>query len=268
MNIYEFGGADQKSLVMIHGACMSWDMFQDSIDELKEDFHIFAVAVPGHDLTTNEEFTTVEDIADRIETKLISRGQREIDVLYGLSMGGGFVIRMLADNRLHVNHAVIDAGITPYELPRPITRLILLRDFLMTEWGKHSKKALSLAFPPEKYTQEGIDYMHKVMRHMSAKTIWRVFDSTDNYSVSPGFPVLDTLIEYWYGQDEKRARKLDIAWMKKHIPSVWFREIPGMDHGQYALMQPKQFAEDLRRISGAAKELERSYQNGLVGDLN
>ena len=51
MNIYEYGGADQKSLVMIHGACMSWDMFQDSIDELKEDFHIFAVAVPGHDLT-------------------------------------------------------------------------------------------------------------------------------------------------------------------------------------------------------------------------
>ena len=248
MNIYEFGQKNDKSLVMIHGACMSWDMFQDSIDDLKKDFHIFAVAVPGHDLTTDEEFTTVEDIANRIETELIARGLHEIDVLYGLSMGGGFVIRMLADNRLPVNHAVIDAGITPYELPRPITRLILLRDFLMTEWGKHSKKALSLAFPPEKYTQEGIDYMYEVMKHMSARTIWRVFDSTDNYAMPATFPHLDTGIEYWYGQDEKKARKLDIAWVKKHIPGVRFREIPGMDHGQYALMQPKQFAEDLRSI--------------------
>lgn len=248
MNIYEFGLENDKSLVMIHGACMSWDMFQGSIDALKEDFHIFAVAVPGHDLTTNEEFTTVEDIADRIETELIARGLHEINVLYGLSMGGGFVIRMLADNRLRVDHAVIDAGITPYELPRPITRLILLRDFIMTEWGKHSKKALFLAFPPVKYTQEGIDYMYKVMRHMSAKTIWRVFDSTDNYAMPATFPSLDTRIEYWYGQDEKKARKLDIAWVRKHIPDVHFREIQGMDHGQYALMQPKRFAEDLRRI--------------------
>ena len=248
MNIYEFGQENEKSLVMIHGACMSWDMFQDSIDDLRKDFHIFAVAVPGHDLTTDEEFTTVEDIADRIETELISRGLHDIDVLYGLSMGGGFVIRMLADNRLPVNHAVIDAGITPYELPRPITRLILLRDFLMTEWGKHSKKALSLAFPPEKYTQEGIDYMYEVMKHMSARTIWRVFDSTDNYAMPATFPRLETRIEYWYGQEEKKARKLDIAWVKKHIPGVRFREIPGMDHGQYALMQPKQFVEDLRSI--------------------
>lgn len=254
MNIYEFGLENGKSLVMIHGACMSWDMFWDSIDELKEDFHVFAAAVPGHDLTTDEEFTSVEDIADRIESELISRGQHEIDVLYGLSMGGGFVIRILANDRLHVNHAVIDAGITPYELPRPITRLILLRDFFMTEWGKHSKKALSLAFPPERYTHEGVDHMYEVMRHMSAKTIWRVFDSTDNYSMPATFPRLDTKIEYWYGQKEKKARKLDISWVRKHMPGVGFREIPGMDHGQYAITHPKQFAEDLRRITRDVKK--------------
>ncbi len=253
MNIYEFGKENDRTLVMIHGACMSWDMFQDSIDDLKEDYHLFAVAVPGHDLTTDEEFTSVEDIAARIETELIRRGAQEIDVLYGLSMGGGFVIRMLADERLRVKHAVIDAGITPYELPRIITRLILLKDFLMTEWGKHSRKALALAFPPEKYTQEGVDYMFEVMQHMSAKTIWRVFDSTDNYAMPAAFPRLDTEIKYWYGQEEKKARKLDIAWVKKHIPGVHFREIPGMDHGQYALMQPKRFAEDLLRISGQQK---------------
>ena len=249
MNIYEFSPNNDRTLVMVHGACMSWDMFQESIDDLKTDFHVFAVAVPGHDLKTDENFTSVEEIAGQIETELISRGSQKIDVLYGLSMGGGFVIRMLADNMLHVKHAVIDAGITPYELPRIVTRMILLKDFLITEWGKHSKKALALAFPPEKYTQEGIDYMYEVMRHMSAKTIWNVFDSTDNYSMPDAFPNLETSIDYWYGQDEKKTRKLDIAWVKKHIPGVRFRELPGMDHGQYALMQPHQFAKDLRKVS-------------------
>ena len=37
MNIYEFGRENAKSLVMIHGACMSWDMFQESIDCLPAD---------------------------------------------------------------------------------------------------------------------------------------------------------------------------------------------------------------------------------------
>ena len=71
------------------------------------------------------------------------------------------------------------------------------------------------------------------------------------------FPHPHTWIEYWYGQVEKKARKLDIAWVKKHIPGVRFREIPGMDHGQYALMQPNKFAEDLRRIIRDSKHEEQ-----------
>ena len=248
MNIQEYGKENLKSLVMIHGACMSWDMFRESIDVLQNRFHVYAVAVPGHDLATDEEFTSVEQISRQIEEELIARGQKQIDLLYGLSMGGGFVIRMLADNRLIVGEAVIDAGITPYELPFLLTRLILLKDFLMTEWGKHSKKALSLAFPPERYTQEGVDEMFRVMQHMTAKTIWNVFDSTDNYSMPEQFPVIKTKIRYWYGDRERRARTLDIAYVKKHIPGVLFREIPGMDHGEYALMMPQTFAEDLMEI--------------------
>lgn len=46
-------------------------------------------------------------------------------------MGGAVVTRMLADNRLTVKSAVIDGGITPYQLPRFITRFIAVRDFLM-----------------------------------------------------------------------------------------------------------------------------------------
>ena len=245
MNIYEFGSENKKSLVLLHGACMSWDMFEDSIDLLKEYFHIYAIGIPGHDLNTDEEFSSVEEIASMIEDGLLESGVQAIDLLYGLSMGGGFVIRMLADNRLKVSKAIIDAGITPYELPYLLTRVILLRDFLLAQWGKHSRKALASAFPEDRYSKEGIDYMYQLMQHMSASTIWNVFNSTDNYSMPKQFPRIETEIFYWYGQREKRARKLDIAYVKKHIPGVRFREIADMDHGEYALMRPKDFVKDL-----------------------
>lgn len=247
MNIHAFGYPENKVLVMIHGACMRWDMFQESIDLLNPDYYVLAVAVDGMDPDIDNEFTSVEALCTELENKLTDMGVREIECLYGLSMGGGFVIRMLADNRIPVRHALIDAGITPYELPWIVTRLILIKDFLTTEWGKHSLSVLKLVFPPEKYSEEGVRFMYGVMRRMSAKTIWRVFDSTDNYSMPETFPQIDTHIAYWYGEAEKQARKLDIRYVQKRIPNVQFREIPVMDHGQYVLMQPETFCKDLKR---------------------
>lgn len=41
---------------------------------------------------------------------------------------------------------------------------------------------------------------------MSAKSIWRVFDSCNNYAMPRPIPVLSTDIQYWYGSLEKKAR--------------------------------------------------------------
>ncbi|MGN0350159.1 MAG: alpha/beta fold hydrolase [Roseburia sp.] len=248
MRLHEYGKENEKIIVMIHGACMSWDMFQVSVDILKKEYHIILVAVPGHDLTTKEEFTSVEQISERIENMLIQKGYQNIECLYGLSMGGGFVIRILADNRLNIKHAVIDAGITPYEMPWIQTRIILALDFLTVELGKHSRKLLGIAFPPKRYEPVIIDEMFQIMRHMTPRTIKRVFDSTDNYSMPETFPHLKTKIYYWYGADEKKARKLDIQYVKKYIPNVRFREIENMEHAQYVLMQPEKFAADLKHL--------------------
>ena len=245
MNFHEFGKENKKTAVIIHGACMSWDMLGDAIKLLSENLHVIAVAVPGHDIEARSEFTSVEVISKRIEDKLIKNGINKIDLLYGFSMGGGIAIRILADNTLDIKSCVLDAGITPYELPWIITRMILVKDFLMIEWGKHSKTAVKWAFPPNRYSNAVVEGGYRTMRQMSAKTIWRVFDSTDNYSMPDKFPDIDTKIEYWCGEDEKKARKLDIEYVKKHIPNVRFRYFPNMEHGQYVMSHPDKFVEDI-----------------------
>lgn len=247
MKIHEFGERNQGNIVMIHGACMSWDMFMPSINILSRKYHVYAVAVPGHDLTTDEEFTSVESIAARIELTLVRDGLSRIDMLYGLSMGGGIALRILADNRIPVDHAVIDAGITPYELPRFLTRMILAKDVVMTTIGKKSRSALASAFPPDRYAVSDIDRMFEVMQHMSDNTIRRVYDSTDNYPMPEKFPDIATVIEYWYGEDEEKVRKSDISYVQKHIPGIKLRKLEGMAHGQYAVSCPEQFAGDLNR---------------------
>ena len=248
--LHEYGTQHERRIVMIHGTGMSWDMFLFCANSLAEKYHVILVSVPGHDPETSEEFTSVEQVAKEIEEALMQKGYENIDLLYGLSMGGGIALRILADQCITFKNAIIDAGITPYELPWLLTRIILVKDFLMTEWGKHSKKALSFAFPAKDYTQEALDRMFHVLRHMSTKTIWRVYDSTDNYSMPEVFPRMDTVIEYWYGEKEEKDRRLDIRYMKTHVPQAHFRKLPGMKHGQYVVIQTDRFVSDIRERLG------------------
>lgn len=242
MKIHEFGRENGECILFLHASCTGWDFYEESIRLLAERYYVIVPAMPGHDLTTNQDYTSVEQIAVELEQWLLNRGRTHVHGLYGLSMGGSVALRLLANNRIAFDKAVIDAGITPYQLPWLLTRFIALRDFLMVELGKHSRKLLELAYPPEKYGAEGLDYMEQVMKHMSARTIWRVFDSCNNYSMPKPIPAVKTELQYWYGSLEKKARAWDIDYVKKNFPKAVFVEIPGLDHAEYALLYPSEFA--------------------------
>lgn len=242
---HEYGIENPKVIVMIHGAAMSWKMFVPAAEALADTYHVILVSVPGHDPDTEDEFTSVEQIASEIEEGLMQKEIVSVDLLYGLSMGGGIALRMLADNRLKVRRAVIDGGIAPYELPKAVCALILARDFVLTELAKHSRRLLSCAFSDQDYGKETVDGMYQVLRHMSAGTIFRVYASTDSYSMPDVFPETDTEIEYWYGSEEEKERRTDIRYFERHIPRVRFRILSGMKHGQYAAGNTESFVKDL-----------------------
>ena len=61
---------------------MSWDKFLASMEILKKVYHIILVAVPGHDLTINEELTSVEEISKCIENMLIQKKYDNIECWY------------------------------------------------------------------------------------------------------------------------------------------------------------------------------------------
>ena len=61
---------------------MSWDKFLASMEILKKVYHVILVAVPGHDLTKNEEYTSVEEISKCIENMHIQKEYDNIEFLY------------------------------------------------------------------------------------------------------------------------------------------------------------------------------------------
>lgn len=239
MKFHEFGKDNKKIAVLFHPACVMWDYFEYVIPLLENDYHLIIPSVPGYDKENDSDFTSVENIAQEVEDWLLNHNIIRIDTLYGCSMGGAIVTRMLANNRIQVDRAILDGGITPYQLPYLLTRVIALRDFLMVSSGKiGGLKLLEKVYDTDEYSEEVLKYMADVFQHMSYKTIWRTFESCNNYDMSKEIKTSCKYITYWYGEKEEKERKWDIEYFQKNFSNTKFIKIPKLAHAALAMTKP------------------------------
>ena len=251
MTIHEFGKENKSVVVLIHPSLVMWDYFEYVIPLLQDRYRLIIPALPGYDEDVPGDFTCVERIAEELADRLEARGLSEISCIYGCSMGGAVVTRFLADNRVKTRCAVMDGGITPYQLPRLVTRCIAVRDFLMVYTGKLGGiRLLEKAFTSDEYSEEDLKYIEKVLDHISAKTIWRTFDSCNNYAMPKVIRTDCPRIEYWYARSEEKVRKWDIEYIRKMFPGTAFRVFENIGHGGLAALKPELLASEIERVMG------------------
>ena len=249
MTIHEFGKENEKSVILIHPSIVMWDYFEYVIKLMEHKYHLIVPALPGYDPDKRSDFTSVEETAAALEEWLTDNGHARVTCVYGCSMGGSIVIRMLADNRIHIKNAIIDGGITPYRLPRIITRIIAVRDFLLISAGKiGGANLLEKAFSTDKLSDDDIRYAANVLKMISARTIWRTFDSCNNYSMPREVHTDCEKIEYWVAEKEVKDRRWDIDYIRKQFPGTIFRKIEDVGHGGLAPFDPEKFARGIEIV--------------------
>lgn len=250
MTIHEYGAENRNILVLIHPSLVMWDYFSYVIPLLEPDYHIVVPALPGYDPDNHSDFTSVGQIAEALGDWLLAHGHSELCGVYGCSMGGSIVLRMLTDRRLHIRSAMIDGGITPYQMPYIFTRCIAVRDFLLIYAGKLGGIGLlEKAFSADTYSGDDLQYIAGVLRRISARTVWRTFDSCNNYPMPDPVVTSCRNIEYWVAEAEIGARKWDIAYIRKHLPGARIRRIRSIGHGGLAVLQPEKLAAAIRFVT-------------------
>ena len=260
MKVYEFGAGNGKTFVMFQCAAEPWWVFKPSAEAMARDWHVYLFIADGHD-EQGTTFTTLEKNARDAAEYLRGKGIKKVEAMYGVSMGGASVIRFLATEDIPVDKAIIDAGITPYPYPKLICRLISVADWVSIMLGTKSLTLMKLAMPPKRWTPAGEDpeaHYRKIFdfekRHFSPRTIYNVFWSTNNYDMPDPVPRVPTEIEYWYGEQEKRARKNDIAYTKRAFPQTVVREFAGLAHAELVLMFPERFYREATRFLSGKEE--------------
>ena len=157
MQILEHGQDHKRTLLFFPCTAEPVWAFADTVAQLSQSWRVFQVVYDGHQPEYPGDFTSVEQTVDAVISYLKSCGISQLDGAYGCSMGGACLTRMLALGEMPIGRAIIDGGITPYQLPFLVRKLLLARDVLSFKMAANSRKVLEAAFPPERFTPAGHD---------------------------------------------------------------------------------------------------------------
>lgn len=80
---------------------------------LAQNYLVFQVAPDGHDPEEKSDFVSIEKTVDDVTAWLKEKGVNCLDAVYGLSMGDGCAMRLIAEKKIRVDKAMIDGGTAP-----------------------------------------------------------------------------------------------------------------------------------------------------------
>ena len=246
MRVLEYGKEHEKTLLFLPCTAEPEWVFADSVGLLSQNYHVMQIVYDGHG-ETGEDFVSVETTVAEITDGLQVHGITRLDVAYGCSLGGACLTRFLALGKVPVGRAVIDAGITPYQMPLILRRLACLRDYLGFRLIAKNRKVLEAAYPPERWTLPGrgpvkeYDALAAYLKTYSKNTVRNIFWSANNYVLPPKPAETGCRITYWYGDEEKKARHSNIRFIRSYFPQIQLREFPNMAHAELVMIHPEEF---------------------------
>ena len=267
MQMLEHGQENERTLLFLPCTAEPVWAFEGAIALLSRKWHVFQVVYDGHQPEYPGDFTSVEQTVDEVTEYLKGRGAARLDAAYGCSLGGACLTRLLALGEIPVDRAIIDGGITPYQLPYLARKLRLALDVLSFKLVAKSRKVLEAAFPPERFTLPGhdsvkeYDAMERYLKTYSDLTIRNVFWSGNNYALPVTPAKTGAEIVYWYGDDEKNDRRGNIRFIKQYFPQIRVCNIPKMAHAELVMIHPEEFCRYAEKfLSGQADAQTARYE--------
>ena len=232
-----YGDKERQRLLLIPGLGVSHEIFLPLIELLKDDFYIIAVGVDGFLIGQESQFTSVDDEA--IQT--IGYVQRNLgghlDVVYGLSLGGKILSRIMERNEVVIDHAIMDAA--PL-LPLPKWSVNPLRYYQsLNVWTCYHWTGFWRFVFPTHYFNVLLDECKKVWPSGKGKAVRDGYKDVYTQKLES---IQGADIHFWYGTKEAFVAKPQVEHLLKLCPNAHVEVFPKMNHGQLLVDHPEEIA--------------------------
>lgn len=238
MNFNVFGNKNAPTLMLIPGLGVSYEIFIPLINILENDFHIIAVEVDGFILGKHSRFTSIDDQASQIIDYVKANHNGSLDCVYGLSLGGKILSRMMERNEIVIDHAVMDAAPLlplPKWLVGPLRYLQCLNVWTCYHWTKFWRFVFH-----SHYFDVLLDECRKVYPFGDGRAVLDGYKSVYTNKLQE---IHGNDIHYWYGTKEAFVARPQVKHLKKLCPDLNVEVFKGMNHGQLLVDCPEEIAK-------------------------
>ena len=245
MDFKVFDKGRSQTLMLIPGLGVSYEIFLPLIALLEGRFRIIAVQVDGFTLGVKTRFTSVDDQAAQVIDYVRTRCGGRLDCVYGLSLGGKILSRVLERNEVGIDHAVLDAA--PL-LPLPRWLVGPLRYYqCFNVWTCYRFTGFWRWVFHSHYFDVLLDECRKTFPFGGGRAVLDGYKSVYTNKLES---ISGPDIHFWYGTKEAFVAKPQVEHLLTLCPEARVQVFQGMNHGQLLVDRPEEVA---RRIIDICK---------------
>lgn len=245
-----FGNSAQKTLLLVHGLGVSYQVFDELIEHLQGRYHIIAVQVDGfliddENKPISSAFTSIDDQVEQLVQHIHTAYDGHLDAAYGLSMGGCIVAKLQERTEVAIDHVILDAA--PL-LPLPRWSIDPLRYYQsFNVWCSYHMSGFFKWLIRSHYFDTLLDELAKVYPSGYGRAVRDAYKSIYTSRLER---VRSTDMHYWYGQHEAFVAKYMFRHLEALAPHCHITRFPHMQHGQWVIDHPDSVAQLLVEIIG------------------
>ncbi|WP_105617804.1 alpha/beta fold hydrolase [Vallitalea okinawensis] len=247
MEMKEFGVHNEKIIVLIHGACASWEMWEAQIKALETDYHVIVPVLNGHNLDSKSDFVSPEQEAMEIFDFFDRRSIKKVFLLGGASLGGMLVVEILSLRNDFAEYAFIESTPTiPYNklgiawivwLGKIAMKMTVSDSPIIRKWMDrryHDSKMMELA--------------KRIISNMSTSSLSNLLRIAYAYELKDSAKSIKAKSLVVCGEKEAKVFRKSAVLISETIPSARLVCIKNFAHGELSIASPDRYIGLLREL--------------------
>ncbi len=244
MQFREFGSAQGRTLLFLHGGGLSWWNYREAAEALQHEFHIILPILDGH-AGSDRPFTSIEENAAELISWIDAHCGGSVLLIGGLSLGGQILLEMLSQRPAICSHALIESAAV---IPSRLTNALIAPAFGSSYGLIRNRSFARLQFQSLHMKSELFEDYYRDTCQIQKSDMIAFMKASTAYTLKDAIRSTAAEVHVYYGSRETGEIKRSAERIGKTLPRGQIRCLPGCHHGEFSINHADEYAAAVRSI--------------------
>ncbi len=241
MRFIEYGTANEKTILLLHGGGLSWWNYRSEAELLQDRYHVVLPILDGH-ADSDADFVSIPINAERIRNWIGENCGGKVFLLGGLSLGAQIAAEILAQDGNICEYAILESASV---IPSALTEALIGPSFSSSYSLIRQKWFAKLQFQSLKIREDLFDDYYRDTAKITKENLIAFTKASTAYELNDGLHNCRARVRIIAGGREQKGIQRSVVNLSKAIPDSCFELLDGLYHGEYSINQPERYVKDL-----------------------